>query len=229
MTRFPLMVFAAGMGSRMRPLTDTLPKPLIPVAGAPLIDHALSIARAAGCGPIVVNTHYLGQQIEAHLKGQEITFSPEPELLETGGGLRAALPLLGAGPVMVLNSDAAWSGLNPLNQLIKAWSPARMDCLILTLPSALTIGHSGAGDFLTDPQGRLSRAKGRAGDIYLGAQIIKPETLHSVAEKIFSINLVWDKLIAKSRLFGLRHQGCWCDVGRPDSIPLAEAMLRESV
>jgi MurNAc alpha-1-phosphate uridylyltransferase len=226
MTQMPLMLFAAGFGSRMRPLTDTHPKPLIPVAGLPLIDHALRIAREAGCGPVVINTHYLGHQIEMHLQGQPVRFSREAKLLETGGGLRAALPLLGEGPVMVLNSDAVWTGLNPLIQLAKVWDPTVMDALILTLPAAETTGHSGKGDFIADARGRLTRALGRPGDVYLGAQILTPAALHTIPQASFSLNLLWDQVIVQSRLFGLRHSGGWCDVGRPESIALAEAMLR---
>ena len=228
MTTFPLMLFAAGMGPRMRPLTDALPKPLIPVAGRSLIDHALTLARAAGCAPIVVNTHYLADLIAGHLAGQDISLNHEPVLLETGGGLRAALPLLGAGPVMILNSDAVWTGLNPLTQLARAWDAQRMDGLLLTLPVAKATGYQGAGDFRTDAQGRLTRARGQPGDVYLGAQILTTKALHAIPERMFSLNLLWDQMIVRARLFGLHHQGGWCDVGRPDSLSMAEALLRGS-
>lgn len=229
MTEFPLMIFSAGLGSRMRPLTDAMPKPLIPVAGRALLDHALDIARGVQAGPIVVNTHYLAGQIDAHLQGRALRISHEPVLLETGGGLRAALPLLGVqgdAAVMVLNSDAVWTGQNPLAQLAAAWDPARMDALLLTLPAARATGHSGSGDFVTDDQGRLARANGRSGDVYLGAQIVKTGGLHAISDVVFSLNLLWDAMIGQGRLFGLRHQGGWCDVGHPQSIGLAEALLR---
>ena len=226
MTTFPLMVFAAGMGTRMRPLTDALPKPLIPVAGRPLIDHALTLARATGCAPIVVNTHYLADMIAAHLAGQDIRLSHEPMLLETGGGLRAALPLLGAGPVMILNSDAVWTGLNPLMQLAQVWDAQRMDGLLLTLPAAKATGYQGAGDFRMDAQGHLTRARGQPADVYLGAQILTTKALLAIPDRVFSLNLLWDQMIDRNRLFGLHHQGGWCDVGRPDSLPMAEALLR---
>lgn len=228
MTGFPLMLFAAGLGTRMRPLTDSLPKPLIPVAGRPLIDHALTLARAAGCAPIVVNTHYLADLVTAHLAGQDISFSHEPVLLETGGGLRAALPLLGAGPVMILNSDAVWTGQNPLVQLARAWDARRMDGLLLTLPAPKATGYQGMGDFLMDAQGRLTRARGLPADVYLGAQILTTETLLAIPDRVFSLNLLWDQMIGRDRLFGLHHQGGWCDVGRPDSLSMAEALLRGS-
>lgn len=226
MTALPLMLFAAGRGTRMRPLTDHRPKPLIRVAGVALLDHALGLARAAGCSTIVVNTHHFGDQIAAHLAGQDVRLSPEPVLLETGGGLRAALPLLGPGPVLILNSDAVWTGANPLTALMTAWNPARMDGLLMTLPAAQATGHLGAGDFVTDALGALTRASGQAGDVYLGAQILKTAHLHDIPDAVFSLNLLWDVMIAANRLFGLRHQGAWCDVGRPDSLSLAEAMLR---
>lgn len=220
-----LMIFAAGLGTRMRPLTGDLPKALIQVAGRPLIDHALDLARAAGAWPIVVNTHHLADLMAAHLQGSGALISHEPQLLETGGGLRAALPLLGPGPVLLLNADAVWTGTNPLAQLVAAWDPARMDGLLLTLPAALTTGHKGAGDFTADRQGRLSRAAGRLGDVYLGAQIVQPQALAGLPEGAFSLNLLWDRLIGAGRLFGLRHKGGWCDVGHPGALPLAEAML----
>ena len=226
MTAFPLMLFAAGMGTRMRPLTDVMPKPLITVEGRPLIDHALALARAAGCGPIVVNTHYLADLIAAHLAGQDISLSHEPILLETGGGLRAALPMLGADTVMILNSDAVWTGLNPLMQLAQAWDAQRMDGLLLTLPAPKATGYQGAGDFRMDIQGRLTRARGQPADVYLGAQILTTEALLAIPDQVFSLNLLWDQMIGRERLFGLHHQGGWCDVGRPDSLPMAEALLR---
>ena len=223
----PLMLFAAGKGTRMRPLTNHLPKPLVEVGGKALIDHALEVARAAGAGPVVVNLHYLGAQIEAHLQGQDLRFSREESLLlETGGGLRAALPLLGEGPVLVLNSDAVWTGQNPLTQLLGAWSAARMDALLVTLPAKAAMGHQGPGDFICAPSGRLSRANGAPGVVYLGAQILKTQDLAAIAEPVFSLNRIWDRMIARGTLFGLDHQGGWCDVGRPESIATAETLLK---
>ena len=150
MRPFPLMLFAAGRGTRMGPLTENRPKPLIEVAGSPLIDHALALADAAGARPIVVNLSYLGAQIARHLAARPITLSWEPVLLETGGGLRQALPKLGPGPVMTLNSDAVWTGANPLQQLAAAWDEDRMDTLLLLAPKSQAHGHSGRGDFLLD-------------------------------------------------------------------------------
>lgn len=216
----PLMLFAAGRGTRMGALTATRPKPLIEVAGRPLIDHALTLAEAAGAAPIVVNTHYLAPMIHDHL-GDRVTYSHEPELLETGGGLRAALPLLGTEPVMTLNTDAVWTGPNPLATLAEAWDPARMDGLLLLVPHHRAQGHGPKGDFdLTDD--RIVRGQDF---IYTGAQILKTEGLAEIAEEVFSLNRLWDRMIAAGRLSGVVHPGQWCDVGRPEGIATGEAML----
>lgn len=226
MPAFPLMLFAAGFGTRMGSLTRDRPKPLVPVAGKPLLDHALNLRSAETVSHTVVNLHYLGDQIARHLAGQNITLSWEREqILETGGGLRAALPQLGAGPVMTLNTDAIWTGANPLSELAKAWDGARMDALLLLAPVSRALGHKGSGDFLMDTGGRLTRANGATGLVYLGAQILRTERLAAVAAEAFSLNLLWDQMIAEGRAFGLVHDGGWCDVGQPESIPLAEAML----
>ena len=222
----PLMLFAAGLGTRMGALTATRPKPLISVAGKPLIDHALTLADAAGITRIVANTHYLPDQIEAHLAPRRIPISREtPRILETGGGLKRALPLLNANPVLTLNTDAVWIGENPLSQLLTAWDGVRMDGLLLLLPAEQATGHTGIGDFLMDASGRLSRAKGAVGPIYLGAQILRTDALAEIAEESFSLNLLWDRMIAQGRLYGLIHKGGWCDVGRPEGIALAESLL----
>lgn len=230
MRSFPLMLFAAGKGTRMGALTADRPKPLIPVAGQALIDHALALAAEADVQPIVINTHYLGGQIAAHLAGRGVTISDESDLLlETGGGLRRALPLLGRSPVMTLNSDAIWTGQNPLSQLASHWDAARMDALLLLAPAGAARGHSGRGDFLMDNQGRLTRANGAPGLVYLGAQILRTDRLGEISDQVFSLNLLWDRLIAAGRVFGLVHQGGWCDVGKPEGIAEAEALLTGSV
>jgi N-acetyl-alpha-D-muramate 1-phosphate uridylyltransferase len=222
----PLMLFAAGFGTRMGALTAARPKPLIPVAGRPLIDHALALADAAGITRLVANTHYLPDQITAHLAPRGVAISHEtPAILETGGGLKAALPLLGRNPVLTLNTDAVWTGENPLTQLIAAWDGARMDGLLLLLPASQATGHSGTGDFLMDADGRLTRAMGAAGTVYLGAQMLRTDGLSDISEEVFSLNLLWDRMITDRRLFGVIHAGRWCDVGRPEGIAQAEALL----
>lgn len=225
MQRCPVMLFAAGFGTRMGDLTKDRPKPLIPVAGKALIDHALDLCTSELVTHRVVNLHHHGDQIVRHLAGRDIAFSPEDPILETGGGLRAALPLLRANPVMVLNTDAVWTGENPLGELATAWDDARMDALLLVSEVKDATGHKGTGDFLMDGENRLTRAKGAAGVVYLGAQILRTDRLASVPQQVFSLNLLWDQMIADGRAYGLIHKGGWCDVGQPDSIAAAEAML----
>ena len=218
---FPLMLFAAGFGTRMGALTADRPKPMIEVAGKPLIDHAL--AQAEGVGRIVANVHWKPDALAKHLEARGVAVTREDPILETGGGLRAALPLLGEGPVMTLNTDAVWTGENPLAQLRDAWDDGRMDGLLLVLPDAAA--GKGAGDFVMDAEGRLGRAKGARGQVYLGAQILRTEGLSAITETVFSLNLLWDRMIAAGRLYGVVHRGGWCDVGHPAGIAEAEAML----
>jgi N-acetyl-alpha-D-muramate 1-phosphate uridylyltransferase len=225
---FPLMIFAAGFGTRMGALTQGQPKPLIPVAGRPLIDHALALADALPPGPRVVNLHYRGEMLEHHLAGRDVALSWErPDILDTGGGLRAALPMLGAGPVMTLNSDAVWTGPNPLPRLAAAWDDGRMGALLLLGEPSRLRGRSGPDDFVMDAEGRIARAEGRAGLVYLGAQILNPEGIFDIPDRVFSLNRLWDRLIAQGRAYGLVHDGGWCDVGSPAGIVAAEAMLQE--
>jgi len=218
------LIFAAGLGTRMGPLTRARPKPLIPVGGRTLLDHALAISDGAGVARTVVNTHYLGDQVRAHLATRpDVMISHEaPEPLETGGGLRKALPLLDRPVVFTLNSDAVWTGSNPFAQLSAAWDPDRMDALLLLVPKEQAVGHGGAGDFLPGADGRLARGPGA---VYAGAQILNPRGISSIKEPVFSLNLLWNRMADEGRLHGVLHDGKWCDVGRPKGIALAEAML----
>ncbi|MDB6178113.1 nucleotidyltransferase family protein [Paracoccus sp. Z330] len=222
--RPPLMIFAAGLGTRMRPLTNTCPKPLIKVAQQTLLDRALKLGRQAGLHPIAVNSHYLPGQIAAHLDGTDVAISEENDLLlDTGGGLRAALPMLGTGPVATLNPDVVWTGRNPLAALANAWDD-RMEALLALVPLERATARVGGGDFDMDCDGRISRK----GDfVYAGAQIIRTERLTEIPDKVFSLNRLWDLMIADGTAFGLIHDGGWCDVGRPDAITQAEAMLAD--
>jgi len=218
-----LMIFAAGLGTRMGALTASKPKPLIEVAGRPLVDHALELAESAGIETVIANLHYLADQLAAHLGPRGVILSDEREkLLETGGGLRNALPLLGNGPVFTLNSDAVWTGANPLEQLRSQWQPDRMDALLLLVPREAARGHGGQGDFILDSEGRLARGPGL---VYSGAQIIKTEGLHAITDEVFSLNRLWDRMMSEGRLFGIVHPGGWCDVGDPPGIAFAEALL----
>jgi len=228
------MIFAAGLGTRMGALTRDRPKPLVPVAGRALIDHALALAATAGVARTVVNVHYHAGQLTAHLAGKAgVLVSHEtPRLLDTGGGLRQALPLLGAGggPVFTLNSDAVWTGANPLLQLTRGWDPAGMDALLLLVPGAAARGHAGAGDFVIGAGGQLARNTGQNGPalIYTGAQIIRTDRLEAFTDAAFSLNRVWDRMQAAGRLHGAVHAGGWADVGTPAGIAEAEAMLHEA-
>ena len=223
-----VMLFAAGFGTRMGALTADRPKPLIEVCGKALLDHALDQVADAGLGQTVVNLHYKGEQIAAHLEDRPKTaLAWERELiLETGGGLRAALPQLGPGPVFTLNTDAVWTGPNPLITLRNQWNAAQMDALLLLAPPAQIKGFRGAGDFLLGADGRIARANGAPGLEYLGAQILLPRGIEAIGQKAFSLNILWDQMIAEGRAFGVLHSGGWCDVGRPEGIAEAEAMLR---
>ena len=216
-----VMLFAAGFGTRMGALTKDRPKPLIPVGGRPLLDHALALTE--GIGTRVVNAHYHADQILRHLDGTGVAVSVEtPEILDTGGGLRHALPLLGPGPVFTLNTDAVWSGSNPLDLLRAAWEPDLMDALLLCVPLSQAIGRQGGGDFTIGTDGRLGR-KGQ--HVYTGAQIVRTDRLRDVPETAFSLNLLWNAMAAEGRLFGLNYPGRWCDVGHPEGIALAEDRL----
>lgn len=221
----PLMVFAAGFGTRMRPLTNDRPKPLVPVAGRALLDHALALA---GARRVVVNAHYHAEQIAAHLVPRpDIALRIErPQILDTGGGLRAARHVLGAGPWLTLNSDAVWrtedGAPGPLDLLERAFAPARMGALLLLVPPDRAIGHGGAGDFQPDAEGRLHRGPGL---IYTGAQIIAPDLVTDLPPGPVSLNAAWDNAARQGRLFGLTWPGWWCDVGTPQAIPLAETLL----
>lgn len=217
-----LMLYAAGFGTRMGTLTRNQPKPLVQVGGRALLDHALDLAREAGSDPIVVNVHYLADQIVDHLRGSDVVVSDETDrILETGGGLRRALPLLGPGPVMTLNTDAVWTGPNVLTSLQNNWRDT-MGTLLALVPVQNATGYRGAGDFDLDADGRVRRGTSY---VYTGAQIIDPAGLAAIPEEVFSTNILWNKMIAEGRVYGTLHHGGWCDVGRPESIPLAEAML----
>lgn len=222
------MIFAAGLGTRMGALTRERPKPLIEVAGKPLIGHALALAREAGPKRIVVNVHAHAGMMRNWLTAAapDVMISDEPELLETGGGLKRALARLGDGPVLTLNSDMVWGGGNPLTRLIDAWEPERMDGLLCLVPRAGAVGHVGPGDFDRAADGRVARrgATGTAAFVYAGAGIIQPRALDGFDGK-FSLNPVWDRMLAAGRLQGIVHDGVWVDVGRPEGIALAEAAL----
>ena len=225
MTPKALMLFAAGFGTRMGALTADRPKPLVEVAGKPLIDHALALVDPIVPGPIVTNLHYRPEQLERHLATTRVqTLREEPDILDTGGGLRNALPLLGDGPVWTMNSDAVWAGPNPLVMLKDAWRDG-MEALLLCIPPAQAIGHKGQGDFVSEG-GTVSRGPGL---IYSGAQILRTDGLRDIPEDSFSLNLLWNDMLKRGTLHILPYPGQWCDVGHPEGITLAEEMLARHV
>lgn len=218
-----VMLFAAGFGTRMKHLTASKPKPLIQVAGKALIDHSLELARSTAPETIVANLHYLPAMIVDHLAGSEVqTIIETPQILETGGGLRNALPLFGDDPVITMNTDAIWGGENPVKLALNAWKPDQMDALLVCIPVSQTVGYSGTGDFSIAADGLLSRG---GGAVYGGIQIIKTDRLMDVEDTAFSLNVIWDQMLKDTRLFGIAYTGKWCDVGHPAGILLAEEML----
>lgn len=223
------MVLAAGFGTRMGALTANTPKPLLPVRGRPLIDHALERCAEGGAGRAVVNLHYLGSQIREHLTaydGIKIEFSEETEILETGGGLVQAAPLLGDDPVYTINSDAIWTGAPPLPLLSAAWDPARMDALLLLVRRENALGYTRAGDFFENDG--VIRRRGEAPEapyVYSGAQIFAPTALKGAPAGAFSLNVIWDQLLESGRLFGIVYEGGWVDVGTPEGLALADEAL----
>ncbi|MEM8826339.1 MAG: nucleotidyltransferase family protein [Pseudomonadota bacterium] len=228
------MVLAAGLGRRMRPLTATRPKPLVPVAGRALIDYTLAALAGSGVERAVVNMHYLADQVEAHVArnhhGLDIKLSDERDLLlETGGGCKKALPLLGDAPFFVTNSDNILvdGPLDARALLAERWDPDEMDALLLLVPLARARGYAGCGDFRMDTTGRLVRQAGTrlAPFIYSGTQIVKPSLFEDTPDGPFSFNLIWDRLIENGRLFGLAHQGDWYHVGTPAAVGKTEALL----
>ena len=224
------MIMAAGLGIRMRPLTLTTPKPLIKVAGKALIDYGLEKLKAADVKNVVVNKHYLPDQIEAWAKAQTgivIKISDESDqVLETGGGITRALPMLGSKPFYVLNSDCFWTEAKTpaLQRLSETWDDRKMDCLLLLCDPARTTGYRGGGDFVIAPDGRLKRQTQNA-LVYIGAYIVHPRLFEAAPIGAFSMNVLWNKAIAAGRLYGIEHKGHWFDVGTPEGIPAAEAQL----
>lgn len=230
------MVLAAGLGKRMRPLTETVPKPLIRVAGSTLLDWGLESLAAAGVEKAVVNAHYLPDQIIAHAarrRRPRIVISDERDrLLDSGGGIVKALPELGDEPFYILNSDTFWIDRTKpnLERLALAWDAGRMDILLMLSDFESATGHNGGSDFLIAPDGALRRAAGAPeGLIYAGAAIVHPRIFAGAKAEPHSLNLYFDEAVAASRLFGMPIQGSWITVGTPDAIPLAEAAVSRAL
>jgi MurNAc alpha-1-phosphate uridylyltransferase len=236
MTPRNAMVLAAGFGTRMRPLTQNMPKPLVPVAGKPLIDHVLDRLAQAGVECAVVNVHYLARQIGRHLAQRvkpKIVISDERDLLlGTGGGVVKALPLLGDAPFFHLNSDTIWiDGVTPnLRRLAAAFDPAAMDALLLLAPTSGSIGYAGRGDFIMAPDGRIAARGERevAPFVYAGAAILSPALFKGAPAAEFPLTDLFADASTASRLYGLRLEGLWMHVGTPDAIVLAEKAIKAS-
>jgi len=230
------MVLAAGLGTRMRPLTDAMPKPLVAVAGKPLLDHVLDRLADAGVERAVVNVHYLAEQIIAHTAARtkpHVTVSDERGLLlGTGGGVLKALPELGSAPFFHINSDTIWiDGVTPnLTRLADAFDAASMDALLLLAPTTGSIGYSGRGDFAMAPDGRLRRRGERevAPFVYAGAAILSPALFKDAPQGEFSLTDLFDSAADAGRLHGLRLEGLWMHVGTPEAVGEAEAAIRRS-
>jgi len=231
------MVLAAGLGLRMRPLTDHMPKPLVRIAGRPLLDHVLDKLGAAGVDEAVVNVHYLPDQIIDHVasrKSPRVIVSDERnQVLGTGGGVVKALPLLGAAPFFHVNSDTLWiDGVQSnLMRLADAFDPARMDILLLMAPTASSIGYSGRGDYamLSDGALRKRREHQVVPFVYAGAAILSPGIFADAPKGEFSLTKMFDAANEQERLFGLRLDGVWMHVGTPDAVNAAEEAFLESV
>ena len=229
------MVMAAGLGKRMRPLTATRPKPLVEVAGRSLLDHCLHRLRAAGVEKAVVNVHYLPDALEAHLNSRvqdiEILVSDErDQLLETGGGLVKALPLIDCDPFLAVNSDNLWvdGPVDTIRMLAARWDDARMDALLLLVPLARAHCHKGQGDFHMSAGGKLRRRRpgGVAPFVYTGIQMISKRLFDGeLPDGPFSTNLLWDRAMQAGRCFGAVHEGLWFDIGAPPNIKKAEEIL----
>lgn len=229
------MVLAAGLGKRMRPITDTLPKPLVRIAGRTLLDRGLDNLAAAGVTRAIVNIHHLGGQIVAHVAGRRqprVVISDESDrLLDSAGGIVRALPLLGVDPFLILNADTFWidRGRSNLEDLVLAWDAGRMDILLMLADLGSATGHSGGTDFVVAPDGRLARAAGAAdGLIYAGAAIVHPHIFAGAPTEPHSLNVYFDRAIAAGRLYGHRMDGRWITVGTPDAIAPAEAAVAQA-
>jgi MurNAc alpha-1-phosphate uridylyltransferase len=230
------MVLAAGLGTRMAPLTTSVPKPMVPVGGKPLIDHVLERLADAGVELVVVNVHHMADLIEGHIAGRtrpKVAISNERDgLLGTGGGIVKALPLLGEGPFFHVNSDTIWiEGPRPnLDRLASTFDPNTMDALLLLAPTATSIGYEGRGDFSMSPDGRLRRRGERevVPFVYAGAAVLSPAMFKGAPAGAFALTKLFDSAAAAGRLHGLRLEGLWMHVGSPDAVIKAESAILAS-
>jgi N-acetyl-alpha-D-muramate 1-phosphate uridylyltransferase len=232
------MIMAAGKGTRMMPLTADRPKPLIEVDGVALLDHVLDHLRDAGVGKVVINAHYRASQVEDHMAQHaadlDVTISDERELLlDTGGGLVRALPMISDDPFLCINADNWWTdtGENAFSRLMRAWDDTKMDVLMLLVPFSEANNTQGHGDFDMAKDGQLSRrlANQQGAYVWTGIQMLSKRLIVDPPTEVFSTNIFWDRAIAQGRCFGLEHQGLWFDVGYPAAITATEHKLTEHV
>ena len=227
------MIMAAGFGTRMRPLTNKIPKPLVKVRGRALIDHVIDRLVEAGVKTIVVNIHYMGNQIKAHVEKRmdvEIVISDETDsILDSGGGIFKALPHFKGEPFFHANADTVWveGASHALPRLKAAWNPNEMDALMLLASTDTTVFYDGRGDFMMDAEGKLSRVpEGRISPfVWMSMEILHPRLFDGMQPGKFSINPLWDKAIAKGRLYGQRLDGVWMHIDRPEAIKQSEEYL----
>jgi MurNAc alpha-1-phosphate uridylyltransferase len=234
------MVLAAGFGLRLRPITLTKPKPLVPVGGRTMLDRALDSLAASGVSEAVVNAHYLREQVVQRLAERRASgslphtvVSEEEELLDTGGGIKKALPLLGVTPFLAVNADIVWQdgAQSALARLGAAFDPDRMDALLLLVARDRAIGFEGPGDFFLERDGKLKR-RGDAATapyVYAGLQVLAPHVFDGAPDGPFSLNRIYDRVIASGRLFGLLHDGAWYHVGTPEALDEADRLLGAGV
>ncbi|WP_378946347.1 nucleotidyltransferase family protein [Mesorhizobium sp. ANAO-SY3R2] len=230
------MVLAAGLGKRMRPITETMPKPLVRISGKTLLDWGLDSLAEVGVEKAVVNVHYLPDQIIEHVASRHaprVKISDERDgLLDSAGGIVRARQELGADPFYIVNADTFWidHGMPNLARLALAWDASRMDILLMLADLSQATGHSGGTDFLVEANGQLRRAAGSPdGLIYAGAAIIHPRMFEDAPEGPVSLNRYFDQAISAGRLFGMQMHGSWITVGTPEAIAPAEAAVKRAL
>lgn len=223
------MILAAGLGLRMRPLTNHLPKPLIPVAGRTMLERAFEHLKKIKISKIVVNTHYLAPIVEGYIKNNypNTLISHEDILLETGGGIKKALPLLGEKAFFTLNGDSIWSGFESLVAMKKVWDERTMDALLLLIPREKAYGYEGRGDFFMSQEGHLSRPEQHvtAPFVYIGVQLVNPCLFQNAPEGPFSMNLLWDEALRNGRLYGYIHEGECFHISTPEDLQKYEPIV----
>ncbi|MCY4543208.1 MAG: nucleotidyltransferase family protein [Rhodobacteraceae bacterium] len=230
MTRPPrtAVIFCAGFGTRLASHAAGRPKPLVPIAGVTMLDRAMTLARKVGASKIFVNTHHLASQVANHLADEPDTFvsHEEPRILDTGGGLKQMAGRLDEAAVYTINPDAVWVGPNPLDRLAASWDDSRMGALLMLVPAASAHGHDGKGDFRLEENGSVRRCSpGDPGLVYGGAQIVRVDEVRKFPGTAFSLNAVWDVLLASKRLYGTVYEGSWIDTGNPLGLAIAEETL----